>query len=305
MVHGRDVMNTILIIGNGAWGKALAASFRRAGRDITLWGRAQLDKKSPLPNPELIILVVPAQALRSVCTALAHYALPPIPLVLCCKGIEQKSLMLMSEVAAEILPEHPVAILSGPNFAGEVEKGLPSATTIACRDHSLGKQLIHLLGNSSFRPYYCDDITSAQIGGAVKNVLAIACGIIEGKGLGENAKAALITRGLAEMGRLCIAKGGKLETLLGLSGIGDLILTCASPTSRNMSFGLALGKTGAAAKDHPLTEGVTSAESVVMLARSLGITMPICEAVYNILYQRASIDDTIKALLQRPLTQEI
>lgn len=296
----------ILIIGNGAWGSALAATFQRAGSSITVWKRHDLEAPSSLPAMlDLIVMVVPSHALRRVCMTLAPLPLPAgVPLLLCCKGIERQSLQLMSEVASEIVPKHPVAILSGPNFASEIEQGLPSATTIACAESELGKMLVQNLSSSSFRPYFTDDIIGAQIGGAVKNVLAIACGIIEGKKLGENAKAALITRGLAEMGRLCVAKGGKLETLLGLSGLGDLILTCGSPTSRNMSYGMTLGK-GEDSKQHALTEGITSAESVVMLGRKLGITMPICEAVYTILYQEADIDSTIKQLLQRPLTQEM
>lgn len=297
----------ILVIGSGAWGKALAATFQRAGSLITVWGRKELESPAEFPALlDLIVLVIPSHALRSVCLTLKNLPLPAgVPLLLCCKGIERQSLMLMSEVANEILPDHPVAVLSGPNFAIEIEQGLPSATTIACSDSALGNRLVRELSSNMFRPYFTEDIIGAQIGGAVKNVLAIACGIIAGKALGENAKAALITRGLAEMGRLCVAKGGKIETLLGLSGMGDLILTCGSPMSRNMSFGIALAKGGGIQAQTSLTEGVSSAESVVMLGRKLGITMPICEAIYAILYQNADIDSTIQQLLQRPLTQEM
>jgi len=298
----------ILIIGAGAWGKALAAAFSHSDNHITLWKRQQLQQYEPLPPAiDLIVTVIPSQAMRSLCIILSKLDIPAhVKLLICSKGIERTSLKMMSEVAEELLPGHPIAVLSGPNFAGEIEKGLPSATTIACSNQQIGNDLVKSLGSTSFRPYYSADIIGAQIGGAVKNVLAIACGITDGRGLGENARAALITRGLTEMGRLCVAKGGKLETLLGLSGMGDLILTCSSPTSRNMAYGLALGRNELNPGDSgKLTEGIASTESVVMLARKLGIDMPICEAVYRILYENADIDATIKALLQRPLASEM
>ena len=215
----------------------------------------------------------------------------------------------MSEVVGTILPNNPIAVLSGPNFADEAARGLPTATTIACADASLGERLLYAIGGKLFRPYYSDDIIGTQVGGAVKNVIAIACGIAVGHGLGENARAAIITRGMAEMTRLCIAKGGKPETLSGLSGIGDLLLTCSSEKSRNMSLGIAIGKLGRVAEDIPtgrrgVTEGVATAESVTELAQKLGISMPICAAVQHILYDKAPIREAISELLERPFTVE-
>ncbi len=323
------------IIGAGAWGTALAITSHSAGCEVTLWSRDPIltfemntthkntkylgniklpeaiiatSTLSDIINCDVLLLVIPAQKLREICTELKKLELNKnVPLVICCKGIEQKTHKLMSEVAAEILP-NPVAILSGPNFASEVARLLPACATLACENSELGMKLVQNLGSKLFRIYYSPDVAGAQVGGAVKNVLAIACGIAIGRGLGENARAAIVTRGMAEIGRLCAAKGGKAETLMGLSGLGDIMLTCGSRSSRNMSFGYALGE-GKPATDilednEMVTEGVATAQSVTELANSLGVDMPICQAVNDIIYNKADIEVAVKELLRRPLTIE-
>lgn len=323
------------IIGGGAWGTALAQVLRRAGRDVVLWAReAEVvaainnDHINPLFLPgvaldcgiratgdvaeaaraEALLLVVPAQYLRAMGAALAKTLPPQTPVLICAKGIEETSGALMSEVLAAALPQAALAVLSGPTFAGEVAKGLPTAVTLATSDAALGQRLIAAIGTREFRPYLSDDVAGAQIGGAVKNVLAIACGVVMGRGFGDNARAALITRGLAEMVRLAVAKGGKPETLMGLSGLGDLTLTCCSTQSRNHSLGLALGK--GESLDHYLAgkrsiaEGVSSAAATAALAKNLGVDMPIVAAVDAILHHGAAIDQVIEALLTRPFKAE-
>lgn len=328
-------MAHIVIAGAGAWGTALAIAAHNAGCDVTLWARnpgivksikEACENSSYLPGIRIdpainitsdirvmekanaIKLVVPAQHLRDFCKQLLPHVSPKIPLIICCKGIEQSSLMLMSEVVKSVMPSNPVAVLSGPNFADEVARGLPAATTLACEDEHIAKELSFLCQSMVFRPYITTDIIGAQIGGAVKNVLAIASGITQGKGFGENAKAALITRGLAEIIRLCIAKGGKQETLMGLSGIGDIILTCGSIKSRNTSLGFALGQgtplETILSGQRGITEGVTTAASVADLSTRLDVDMPICRAVNAILYQGKNIDTAIKDLLHRPIVTE-
>ncbi len=328
-------MNRIAIIGAGAWGTALAATAHRAGRQVQLWGR-EVDLVQAinqthvnalyLPHiplaPEIrathdladlvqadaILLVPPAQHLRATCRALAPYLRPGIPVVICAKGIEQGSLCMMTEVVAAELPDAPQAVLSGPTFAAEVARGLPTAITLACTDAVLGQTLVEAVGTATFRPYLSDDPVGAEIGGAVKNVLAIACGIVEGRGLGDNARAALITRGLAELTRLAVAKGGRAETLGGLSGLGDLILTASSPQSRNYSLGLALGQGRALAdilgERRAVTEGVWSAGAVVEMGLGLGVEMPISAAVDAVINQGAQLDQTIRLLLSRPFKTE-
>lgn len=327
-------MSKIAIIGAGSWGTALGLAAERAGSSVVLWSRDQevldslrADKSNILFMPgvafasdievtenyadtfdaEALFVVIPSQVVRDVLVGMKEQGLPADkPIVLCSKGIEKSSLMMMHEIAAEILPDNPLAILSGPNFAKEVAQGLPAATALACKDIKLAEKIAAMISSPSFRPYMSDDIVGAEVGGAVKNVIAIACGIIAGRELGENAKAALITRGMAELTRLCTAKGGEAKTMLGLSGMGDLVLTCSSELSRNMSLGLALGK-GASLQEVmadriQVTEGVASSESVTALAKKLEISMPICESVYDILYQGADIDNTIQTLMERPLT---
>ncbi|WP_374344048.1 NAD(P)H-dependent glycerol-3-phosphate dehydrogenase [Phenylobacterium sp.] len=323
------------VIGGGAWGTALAQVCARAGLSVTLWAREAevvetvnashentlflsgvaldpriiaTDQMADLGACDLILAVAPAQHLRSVLTSLAAVARPGLPVVLCAKGVEQGSLKLMTEVAAEAIPQAQIAVLSGPSFAGEVASGLPTAVTLACADEALGRALAKTLATPTFRPYLADDLLGAEIGGAVKNVLAIACGIVEGRGLGRSAHAALITRGFAEMTRMAVALGGRPETVAGLCGLGDLVLTCSSPQSRNMSVGLALGlgQTLEAALSGKLSvaEGVASAPAVRALAAKLGVEAPICEAVAAILAGEVEVDAAIAGLLSRPLKSE-
>lgn len=323
------------IIGGGAWGTALAQVLRRAGRDVVLWAReaevvAAINDghANPLFLPdvaldpgiratgdlaeaahsEAVLLVAPAQHLRAICNALATELTVGAPLVICTKGIEENSGALMSDVAAACLPQAALAVLSGPTFAAEVARGLPTAVTLACADAALGQRLIAALGTREFRPYFSDDVAGAEIGGAIKNVMAIACGIVMGRGFGDNARAALITRGLAEMVRLALAKGGKAETLMGLSGLGDLTLTCNSTQSRNHSLGLALGQgvrlDSYLAGRRSVAEGVSSAAAAASLANRLKVEMPIVAAVDAILHHGAAIDAVIEGLLTRPFKAE-
>lgn len=326
---------TIGVIGAGAWGTALAQTAASAGRDVVLWSFEQdvadainskrentiylpdvalseriqaVTAMSELDVCDAILAVAPAQHLRRVLEQYLPFAPDKLPIVLCAKGIEQSSLSMMTQVLEETLPRAIPAVLSGPSFAIDTAKGLPTAVTLACEDEDVGEALIEALGTTRFRPYLATDLTGAEIGGAVKNVLAIACGISEGRGLGKSAHAALISRGFAEMTRLALALGGRRETLSGLCGLGDLVLTCSSPQSRNMSCGLALGR-GVHLDDilserRAVTEGVASAPAVVALARQHGIEMPICEAVDAILAGRVSVEDAIEALLARPFTLE-
>jgi glycerol-3-phosphate dehydrogenase (NAD(P)+) len=329
-------MQRIAVIGAGAWGTALAAVARRAGRDVRLWARepevveaingahenpvylagialdpaieATGDLEQAAKDAEAVLLVTPAQHSRAVAVDLAAHVPESVPTLICAKGIEEGSGKLMSEVLAELAPGRAVGVLSGPTFAGEVARGLPTAVTLAAEAEGLGRSLAKALGTASFRPYWSADVIGAQIGGAVKNVLAIACGIVEGRELGDNARAALITRGLAEMVRLGLAKGARTETLFGLSGLGDLALTCTGPQSRNMSLGMALGAgetlAGILAKRNTVAEGVYTAASVSALAERLGVEMPIASAVNAILHEGAAIDEVIAGLLARPFKAE-
>jgi glycerol-3-phosphate dehydrogenase (NAD(P)+) len=323
------------VIGAGAWGTALAEVACRTGLEATLWAReaevvtsirerrenalflpgVTLDlaltvtgEMAGLAGADMILAAPPAQHARATLTAFAPHARPGAPIVLCAKGIEQGSLKLMTEVLAETIPEAAPAVLSGPSFAGEVARGLPTAVTLACRDPALGDQIAHALATPTFRPYRSTDLIGAEAGGAVKNVLAIACGVVEGRGLGRSAHAALITRGFAEMTRLAVALGAEAETMAGLCGLGDLVLTCGSPQSRNMSVGLALGRgeTLEAALSGKLSvaEGVASAPAVRALGRRLGVETPICEAVAAVLAAEMDIDTAIGGLLSRPLRAE-
>ena len=326
---------TIGVIGAGAWGTALAQTAASAGRDVLLWSYEQdvadaINNKRCntiyLPEVELhgaieattsmgdldacdaILAVAPAQHLRRVLESFLPFAAPGVPIVLCAKGIEQSSLSRMTDVLDETIPSALPAVLSGPSFAIDTAKGLPTAVTLACEDKEAGAALIDALGTPRFRPYLVNDLTGAEVGGAVKNVLAIACGISEGRGLGKSAHAALIARGFAEMTRLALALGAERETLAGLCGLGDLVLTCSSPQSRNMSCGMALGR-GVHLDDilserRAVTEGVASAPAVVALAQRHGIDMPICQAIDAILAGRSSVEDAIDALLSRPFTLE-
>lgn len=261
-----------------------------------------------LSTADVVLLVIPAQFLRASCKSFSRFWKSGMPAVVCAKGIEQKTGALMSEILAKELPQAPIAVLSGPTFAAEAAIEKPTAVTLACADKTLGKHLVETLGTLSFRPYYSSDIISVEIGGAVKNVMAIAAGIVEGKKLGDNARAALITRGLAEISRLAVALGGKAETLMGLSGLGDLVLTANSTQSRNYSVGLALGE-GKSLNEilsnrRSVAEGVYTAEAVVERARAVNVEMPICEGLMKIMNENVPVDDVLYSLLSRPFKSE-
>ncbi|ETX14385.1 glycerol-3-phosphate dehydrogenase [Roseivivax halodurans JCM 10272] len=316
-----------------------------AGRQPRLWGRreelaqAMRDtgrnddylKDTPLPSgieptsdlahaldgAEAVLIVTPSSSLREMCAAMRPHLAPGVPLALCCKGIERHTGYLLSHLVEEELPGHPVGALSGPTFARETALGHPTAATIAFEfrytdrlspDLSPAARLSVSLSSSFFRPYMSDDLVGVEVGGAVKNVIAIACGMMTGAGFAENTRAALITRGINEMKVLAEALGGKRETVTGLSGAGDLTLTCSSTTSRNMSLGVQLGegKTRAECFDgkNVVVEGEISAASVIELARRIGVSMPICEAVYTILYDGADLDQTFTDLWARPIESE-
>ena len=323
------------VIGAGAWGTALAQVCARAGLRVTLQAREPevvasvngtrentlflpgvalepaieaVPDLAGLADCDLVLAVAPAQHLRAALTAFAPHRRQGAPVVLCAKGVEQGTLKLMTEVAAETLPDAPIAVLSGPSFAGEVARNLPAAVTLACEDENLGRAIAEAIATPTFRPYTASDLIGAEAGGAVKNVLAIACGIVEGKGLGRNAHASVITRGFAELTRLAVTLGARPETVAGLCGLGDLVLTCSSTQSRNMSVGVALGQgmtlQQALAGKLSVAEGVTSAPAVRALARKLGVETPICEAVAAILAGEVAVDAAIAGLLSRPLKSE-
>ena len=322
-------MTTFGVIGAGAWGTALASTLAGNG-PVTLWARESdvvtainETRENPvflpgIPLPagitattsladlapcDIILVVVPAQHLRSVLASAVIAT--ATPLVLCAKGIEAGSHELMVEVAHAQVP-NPIAVLSGPSFAAEVAKGLPCAITLACADHALGEQLVAAMARPTFRLYQSDDVVGAEIGGAVKNVLAIACGVVDGAGLGLNARAALIARGFAEMTRFGIARGARAETLAGLSGLGDLVLTCSSENSRNFRLGVGLGQGRPIAEllaGPAVAEGAATAPVLVEAARAAGVEMPISAAVAALL-SGAPVRETISALLARPLKAE-
>jgi glycerol-3-phosphate dehydrogenase (NAD(P)+) len=318
----------IAVIGAGAWGTALADVAVRAGRDVTLWDRDAatlaemratrsnrllpgvsvderimiVDTPDLVGDADIVLMVVPAQAERAAAAAIAPRLAPGTPIISCAKGIERGTDKFMTEVLAEVAPQSVPAILSGPSFALDVARGLPTAVTLACADEAMAEQLAQALGSASFRPYHSSDVRGVEIGGAAKNVLAIAAGIVIGRGLGASAQAALITRGFAELTRFGRTYGARPETLTGLSGLGDLVLTCSSPQSRNFSYGVALGK-GAPTGDK-LAEGAFTAAVLVEMARARDIDMPIATAVDAVLDQRLSIDAAIEGLLNRPFRAE-
>ena len=327
-------MQRIAVIGAGAWGTALATVARRAGRDVVLYAHepqtaatinANHENRVFLPDIALdpaitatddlvratdgadaILMVTPAQYLRSTLTAMCAAA--GVPLVICAKGIELDTGKLMNEVAEEAAPEAALAVLSGPTFAAEVARGLPTAVTLASASADTTAVLAGALGTPSFRPYTASDLVGAEVGGALKNVIAIACGIVEGRTLGQNARAAIIARGLAEIARFASALGADPRTLMGLSGLGDLTLTCTSTASRNYSLGAALGNGASYAEaiegKDSVAEGATTAPAVLTRAAALGVEMPICAAVTAILYDGASVEETITEILARPLRAE-
>lgn len=328
-------VETVGVIGGGAWGTALAQTLALGGKTVTLWAReadvvediaSRRVNRAFLPgvaldpsicatanladaaNNDVILIVTPAQHVRALTRELDGHAPPGAPIVVCAKGIEQASGKLMGDVVSEALPAASVAVLSGPSFAADVARGLPAALTLACRNEALGRDLAAGLSSRQMRLYWSSDVTGAELGGAVKNVLAIAAGIVAGKDLGASAHAAIVTRGFAELRRFGEAMGARPETLLGLSGLGDLVLTCGSPQSRNMSLGRGLGE-GKSLADilgarSAVTEGVYTAAAVVRLAREKRVEMPIAEAVLAIIEGRLSVDDAVAALMQRPLKAE-
>jgi glycerol-3-phosphate dehydrogenase (NAD(P)+) len=319
------------VIGGGAWGTALAQVAAENGETL-LWARepevveainAYHENRLFLPGVPLdpairatgdlaelaacdaLLVVTPAQHLRAALAGLPPLA---IPLVLCAKGMEESSMKLMHEVAHEAQPAAPLAVLSGPTFAHEVAARLPAAVTLAVEDHAVGEALRARIARPWFRPYLSDDVAGAEIGGAVKNVLAIACGVVEGRRLGQNARAALISRGFAEMTRFGLARGARAETLAGLSGLGDLVLTCSSVSSRNFSLGKGLGEGRAAAElladRRTVAEGAYTAPVLARAAAQAGVDMPIVAAVCALLAGELSADEAVERLLARPLRQE-
>ncbi len=329
------IYQKISVVGGGAWGTALAAMATRVERDVLLWAREgdvvtsineTHENRDFLPNIELpkalkasrdladaaaadiILMVVPAQFVRAVATDLKEYVRESTPIILCAKGIEQTSGKLMNEVVIEVLPKSPLAVLSGPTFAGEVARGLPAAVTIASKYQQIAQNVANTLGQTTFRPYLSRDVVGAEVGGAVKNVLAVACGIVAGLDLGENARAALITRGMAEMIRFGEALGAKKETMMGLCGLGDLILTCSSPQSRNMSLGMALGQGRSVAEimagRKSVAEGYHTAGILAEIAAREAIDMPIARAVNDILHQGADVRQVAQDLMNRPYVSE-
>jgi glycerol-3-phosphate dehydrogenase (NAD(P)+) len=321
-------ISRISVLGGGAWGTALAQTCARAGRDVTLWefdaGNAEhlanQRESRYLPgvkleasikvtralaeaaNADAILLVVPAQAMRSVMASLAQTMAADTPLIACAKGIEHGTHKFMTEIIAECAPNAVPAILSGPSFAADVARGLPTAVTIAAAHAGVAKALAHALNSGTFRPYHSTDIRGVEVGGAVKNVLAIASGIVTGRGLGASASAALTTRGFAELVRFGRSVGARAETMMGLSGLGDLILTCSSPQSRNFSYGVALGK--GVAPDGKLAEGAFTAPVLLEMARAQNIEMPISAAIAAVLTNEMSVDQAIESLLTRPIKAE-
>jgi glycerol-3-phosphate dehydrogenase (NAD(P)+) len=321
--------DSVAVIGAGAWGAALASVAARAGRDVMLYARsaeaaAQMTatrQNSRLPGAtldariivtsviaaaaraDIILLATPAQNLREAAAALAPHLVAATPVVACAKGIERGSHKFMTEVIAEAAPTAAPAILSGPSFASDVARGLPTAVTLATKDEALASALVQALGSATFRPYHTSDVRGVEIGGAAKNVLAIAAGIVVGKQLGASAQAALTTRGFSELVRLGRACGARIETMSGLSGLGDLILTCSSPQSRNFSLGIALGRGERPAKGK-LAEGEFTAPVLIELAASKDVDMPVSKAVAAILSGASTIDEAIENLLTRPFKAE-
>jgi len=321
--------NSVAVIGGGAYGTALACAALRAGRDVVLYARSaeavaqmQATRENPkLPGvsldagidvtsdmamagrAEFILLATPAQNLREAATSLAPHLKLKTPVVACAKGIERGTHRFMTEIIAETIPQAIPAILSGPNFADDVARGLPTAVTLATRDEILASDLVHALGSSTFRPYHSTDVRGVEIGGAAKNVLAIAAGIVVGRQLGASALAALTTRGFSELARLGRACGARSETLAGLSGLGDLILSCSSLQSRNFAFGIALGR-GEAPNRDKLAEGEFTAPVLIELAASQNVDMPVSKAVAAILSGKVTIDAAIEGLLTRPFKAE-
>ncbi len=321
----------ISVLGGGAWGTALATTARRAGHNVKLWARdadavnainvhrenphylpgvklaegieATADLAEATASANIILAVTPAQTLRDVLSTAGSDIPPGIPVVLCAKGIERDTGRLLSSVAEEMLPQNPIAALSGPSFASDVARGLPTAVVVAARDADLAVELAAHLSAPQFRCYSSDDLIGVEVGGALKNVLAIAAGAVVGSGLGASAQAAMVTRGFVELRRIGAAFGAHPETLMGLSGLGDLVLTCGSGQSRNFAYGLALGKEENLA-GRPLAEGVATASIAAKIARDRNIEAPIVDAVDRILAGEIAVRDAAAELMERPLKSE-
>ncbi len=327
-------LGRVAVVGAGAWGTALAVAAARGGRDVTLWGRdaeqitqiaARRENVKSLPgvtlperviavsemtrlsDAQVVVMALPAQALRGVAEALALVLKPGTAVVAAAKGIETTTGLFVTDIIADMIPQANVAILSGPSFATDVARGLPTAVTLAAHDVLMAQVLALLLGSPEFRIYHSGDVRGVEIGGAAKNVLAIAAGIVAGAGLGESARAALITRGFAELSRFGEAYGAKPVTLMGLSGLGDLLLTANSPQSRNFALGMALGagqRLPATPGGGRLAEGTHTAPVLRQLALARGVDMPIAGAVAAILDNALSVRDAITTLIERPQRAE-
>lgn len=319
--HSSSVSSPIAVIGAGAWGLALALQAHRAGHDVVIWARDPAGIGARLPGhaipPDIIrtgvlpdrdirfaLLAVPCQHIRAT---LKDWQ-PDFPLVICAKGVESTTLRLPGEICAELFPHAPLGVLTGPNFAHEIAAGLPAAAVMASQDDHLRRDVITALATPPFRLYASTDPVGAQVGGAAKNVIAIAAGAAMGAGLGENARAALITRGVAELGRLAVALGGQMETAAGLSGLGDLLLTCTGTSSRNYSLGLRLGQgeplAAILAARSAVTEGVHTAPALARRATTLGVDAPICQVVADLVTGQANLDELVRRMLARSLKAE-
>lgn len=327
----KDERVKVAVLGGGAWGTALATIAARSGHDVALYARdeatvedinrnrrnerylpsialadgikASTDAAEVLADAALVLAVFPAQAMRDGLGGIASHVPPAAAIVLCAKGIERSTGRLISEVVSEILPGHTISALSGPSFATDVARGLPTAVTIASSESETADRLALLLSGPAFRCYSTDDLIGVEIGGALKNVLALAAGAATGRGLGASAQAALVTRGFAELRRIAQALGARPETVMGLSGLGDLMLTCSSPQSRNYSYGMALGA-GRPLEGLPLAEGVATAPIAAEICAKRGIDAPIISAVTALLARRLTVDEAVTALLNRPLKTE-
>jgi glycerol-3-phosphate dehydrogenase (NAD(P)+) len=320
----------IAVLGGGAWGTALATTLRRADHEVRLWARdaaqakaisagsnprylpgitlpegiaATTDMSAALRDADCVLLAVPAQSLRSALTGAAGILPSGVPLVLCAKGIERETGLLLSTVTNECAPGHPIAALSGPSFATDVARGLPTAVVVAAEDPGLAAELAQRFSFGTFRCYSTDDLTGVEIGGALKNVFAIAAGAVTGAGLGASAQAAMVTRGFVELRRIGAAFGANPETLMGLSGLGDLMLTCSTTQSRNFAYGLAIGR-GEPLDGLPLAEGVPTAAIAARVAAERGVDAPIITAVAQILERAVTIHEAVAALMARPLKSE-
>jgi glycerol-3-phosphate dehydrogenase (NAD(P)+) len=320
----------VAVLGGGAWGTALAMQMRRAGHDVRLWARdaavvaairqggnprylpgiaidagieATTDSAEALDGAACVLAVTPAQVLRTVLETIGSDVAPGVPLVLCAKGIEHDTGLLLSQIAGDMLPGNPVAALSGPSFAADLAAGLPTAVVVAAKEEALAARLAQLFSTERFRCYSTGDLVGVEIGGALKNVFAIAAGAVTGAGLGASAQAAMVTRGFVELRRIAQAFGAEPETVMGLSGLGDLLLSCGSAQSRNFAYGLAIGRRENL-DGRPLAEGVATAGIAARIARERSIDAPIISAVAQILAGRITITEAVSALMSRPLRAE-